>query len=124
MSSEVLVEDRGAVRVLTMNRPDKLNALNFALTRALIDALGAAGEDGHVGCVVLTGAGRAFCAGADVDEFKMLTPDNTDLVEERARLTATLHGLFPRLNIPVITAVNGYAMGGGAGLALAGDLTI
>jgi enoyl-CoA hydratase/carnithine racemase len=122
--SELLIENRGAVRVLTMNRPDKRNALNQALTQALLDGLQAAEADESVRSIVLTGAGPAFCAGADLSEFKDLTPDNAQLVERRAELTMKLQGIFSQLSKPVVTAVNGAAMGGGAGLALAGDVAL
>lgn len=114
----------GAVRVLTMSRPEKRNALNTQLTRELLEALRVADADETVGCVVLTGAGQAFCAGADLAEFKDLTPDKQRLVDARAELTMQLHLAFPRLSKPVVTAINGPAMGGGAGLALAGDLAV
>jgi len=122
--SELLIEDRGAVRILTMNRPDKRNALNQALTQALLEGLRAAEADDGVRSIVLTGAGVAFCAGADLVEFKELTPDNVALVERRAALTMELHGIFSQLSKPVVTAINGAAMGGGAGLALAGDAAL
>ena len=122
--TELLIENRGGVRILTMNRPDKRNALNYALTAALIDALRAADTDESVRSLVLTGAGQGFCAGADLSEFKDLTPDKAHLVEQRAELTMTLHGLFSRLSKPGVTAINGAAMGGGAGRALAGDVAV
>ncbi|HEY6995134.1 MAG TPA: enoyl-CoA hydratase/isomerase family protein, partial [Xanthobacteraceae bacterium] len=122
--SELLIENRGAVRIFTMNRPDKRNALNQALTQALLDGLRAAEADDSVRSTVLTGAGPAFCAGADLAEFKELTPDNAPLVERRAALTMELHGIFSQLTKPVVTAINGAAMGGGAGLALAGDVAL
>jgi enoyl-CoA hydratase/carnithine racemase len=122
--SELLIENRGAVRVLTMNRPDKRNALNQALTQALLDGLQSAEADESVRSIVLTGAGPAFCAGADLSEFKDLTPDNAQLVERRAELTMKLQGICSQLSKPVVTAVNGAAMGGGAGLALAGDVAL
>jgi len=122
--SVVLSQDRGAVRVLTMNRPEKRNALNTALTQALLDALRAADADNAVSCVVLTGAGQGFCAGADLSEFKDLTPEKQHLVEARAELTMQLHLAFTRMEKPVLTAINGAAMGGGAGLALAGDMAL
>jgi enoyl-CoA hydratase/carnithine racemase len=122
--ADLSIENRGGVRVLTMNRPDKRNALNQALTQALIEALQAADAEEAVRAIVLTGAGVAFCAGADLSEFKELTPAQGEVVERRAALTAELHGLFPQLGKPVVTAVNGAAMGGGAGLALAGDLAV
>jgi enoyl-CoA hydratase/carnithine racemase len=120
----LLVEDRGAVRILTMNRPGKRNALNTALTRALLDGLRAADAADSVAVVVLTGAGQGFCAGADLAEFKDLTPEKQHLVEERAELTMQLHLAFPGMAKPVVTAINGAAMGGGAGIAIAGDLAV
>src|SRR5688572_33504509 len=86
----LLVEDRNSVRILTMNRPEKRNALNTALTQQLLDALRAADKEEGVGCVILTGAGQGFCAGADLGEFKDLTPDKQHLVEARAELTMQL----------------------------------
>jgi enoyl-CoA hydratase/carnithine racemase len=122
--SELLIENRGGVRVLTMNRPDKRNALNLALSEALLAGLRAAEADDSVRSIVLTGAGPAFCAGADLAEFKDLTPDNAELVERRSELTMNLNGIFSRLSKPVVAAVNGAAMGGGAGLALACDVAL
>ena len=122
--SVVLIQDRDAVRVLTMNRPEKRNALNTELTQALLDALRAADAEDAIACVVLTGAGRGFCAGADLAEFKDLTPENQHLVEARAELTMQLHLAFTKMQKPVLTAINGAAMGGGAGLALAGDMAL
>jgi enoyl-CoA hydratase/carnithine racemase len=112
------------VQTLTLNRPDKLNALNFALTQALVTALKSADADPEVRAIVITGAGRAFCAGADTREFSILTPDNQPLVEQRAALTTELQGLGKRLSKPLIAAVNGFAMGGGSGLALSCDLAL
>jgi enoyl-CoA hydratase/carnithine racemase len=120
----ILIDDRGAVRVLTMNRPEKRNALNTALTQALLDALRKADADEAIGCVVLTGAGQGFCAGADLAEFEHLTPEKQHLVEARAELTMQLHLAFPKMAKPVVTAINGAAMGGGAGLAIAGELAV
>jgi len=121
---DLLIDNRGGVRILTLNRPDKRNALNQALTESLLDGLRAAEADDSVRSIVLTGAGVAFCAGADLAEFKEMTPDQGALVERRAGLTAELHGIFPKLSKPVVTAINGAAMGGGAGIALAGDLAV
>ena len=120
----VPIYDVGAVRVLTLNRPEKRNALNTALTQALLDALRVADADEAVGCVVLTGAGQGFCAGADLAEFKDLTPDQQHVVDARAELTMQLHLAMPKLSKPVVTAINGAAMGGGAGLAIAGDMAV
>ena len=122
--NELLTEDRGAVRILTMNRPEKRNALNTALTRALLEGLHAADAAETVACVLLTGAGQGFCAGADLSEFKDLTAEHQHRVEERAELTMQLHLAFPKMAKPVVTAINGAAMGGGAGLAIAGDMAV
>ena len=122
--SVLLSEDRGAVRLLTMNRPEKRNALNTELTRKLLDALLSADREESISCVILTGAGKGFCAGADLAEFKDLVPEKQHLVEERAELTMQLHLAFPKMAKPVVTAINGAAMGGGAGLAIAGDLAV
>lgn len=116
------VEDDGAVRILTMNRPDKLNALDTALTQALVDSLKAADADPDVRAIVLTGAGRGFCAGADTSEFKDLRPENGHLVVARADLTARLQSLFREVRKPIVAAARGVAVGGGAGLALAADM--
>jgi len=118
----LLVEDKGAVRILTLNRPEKRNALDTALSRELLEALRTADADEAVRCVVLTGAGAAFCAGADLAEFKGLSDPKA--AETRAELTMNLHLIFSKMITPVVTAINGAAMGGGAGLAIAGDLAV
>ncbi|WIX98749.1 enoyl-CoA hydratase/isomerase family protein [Amycolatopsis mongoliensis] len=120
----VIVEDRGPVRVLTLNRPEKLNALDTALTRSLSEAFAAAEADRDVRAVVLTGAGRGFCAGADLGEFSSLTPERADAVLERAALTAKLQVQARELRVPVVAAVRGAAVGGGAGLAIGADMVV
>jgi enoyl-CoA hydratase len=122
--NDLLVEDRGPVRILTLNRPEKRNALNTALTQALLDGLRAADKADSVACVLLTGAGQGFCAGADLSEFKDLVPEKQHLVEARAELTMQLQLAFSKMAKPVVTAINGAAMGGGAGLAIAADLAV
>jgi len=118
----LLVETKGAVRILTLNRPDKRNALNTELSRMLLEALRTADDDEAIRCVVLTGAGQAFCAGADLTEFKDLKDPKA--AATRAELTMQLHLIFSKMVTPVVTAINGAAMGGGAGLAIAGDLAV
>lgn len=116
------VEDRGAVRILTMNRPEKRNALNSELSQGLLEALRRADADESVGCVVLTGAGQGFCAGADLSEFKGL--QDPEAADKRAELTMQLHLAFTKMKTPVVAAINGAAMGGGAGLAIAADMAV
>jgi enoyl-CoA hydratase/carnithine racemase len=123
MSEVLLVETSEGVRRLTMNRPEKLNALNNELTAALLDALLAADRDDGVGCVVLTGNGRGFCPGADFSEIKGMSED-AFAGARRAELTTRLHAAFTGISVPVVCAVNGLALGGGCGLAIAGDLAV
>jgi 2-(1,2-epoxy-1,2-dihydrophenyl)acetyl-CoA isomerase len=120
----LLYEVKDGVATLTLNRPDAYNALNLGLARDLFHATLEADEDGAVRCIVVTGAGKAFCAGGDVKDFA----DNPDrigiLIKE---LTTYLHGSVSRLARslkPVIMAVNGIAAGGGMSFALGGDLVV
>jgi enoyl-CoA hydratase/carnithine racemase len=119
---KLLVENRDKVRILTMNRPEKRNALDTELTQELLKELRVADAEGGVDAIVLTGAGQAFCAGADLGEFKQLK--DPQAAETRAELTMQLHLVFSKMTTPVVTAINGAAMGGGAGLAIAGDLAV
>jgi len=104
----LLIEDKGTIRIITLNRPEKRNALDMALTRDLLEALRTADAEEGMHCVVLTGAGPGFCAGADLNEFNGLKDPKA--AKMRAELT--------------MTAINGAAMGGGAGLAIAGDMAV
>jgi enoyl-CoA hydratase len=120
----LIVEDRGPIRIIRMNRPEKLNALNTALTSSLLHALEAADADDTVRAVVLAGAGRAFCAGADLSEFAKLAPENQSLVLKRAELTCRTQSMLQRLSKPIVSAVQGNAVGGGAGLAIGCDMMV
>jgi 2-(1,2-epoxy-1,2-dihydrophenyl)acetyl-CoA isomerase len=125
MAYQHLTVERAAnVATLTLNRPDAYNALNLPLGRELFSASIELDEDPDVRCVVITGAGRAFCAGGDVKDFVDNLPRIGAHIKE---LTTYLHGAISRLarsDKPVIVAVNGVAAGGGFSLALSGDLVV
>ena len=119
MEEEILlVETRGAVRLLTMNRPKKLNALNHDLIKALTEALLAAQRDDAVAAVILAGAGRAFCPGMDTSAPRVLTAESRKALVQSADESIALFKLLARIDKPVIAAVHGYALGAGCGLAL------
>jgi 2-(1,2-epoxy-1,2-dihydrophenyl)acetyl-CoA isomerase len=120
----VLLERRGHVATITLNRPEAYNALDLGLGRELFHAALEVDEDPEVRCVVITGAGKAFCAGGNVKEFADNLPRIGILVKE---LTTYLHGAVSRLTRsakPVIMAVNGVAAGGGLSFALSGDIVV
>jgi 2-(1,2-epoxy-1,2-dihydrophenyl)acetyl-CoA isomerase len=122
MSDTVLIEDHGAVRVITLNRPERLNALNAEVLQALGGAFEAVTASPGVRAVVLTGAGRGFCAGADLTQN--LGSGTRDL---GAALDETYNPLVLAMRAcpkPIVSAVNGVAAGAGMNLALAGDIII
>ncbi len=118
----LLVEIKEGVAFVTINRPDKLNALNAAAKRELQDVMRTLRDDPAVAVVVLTGAGeKAFVAGTDIEE---LTSLGTATGEEFSREGQKVFDLIESLGKPVIAAVNGYALGGGCELAMACTLRI
>ncbi|QIE46256.1 enoyl-CoA hydratase/isomerase family protein [Pseudohalocynthiibacter aestuariivivens] len=120
----VELEDCDGVRIITMNRPNKLNALNTALTQQLLKALEDLASAPSVRAAVIRGEGRGFCAGADLSEFKNLTPEQSDRVLERAELTCRLQSAASQSPVPVVAAVHGATIGGGAGIALGCDMVV
>jgi enoyl-CoA hydratase len=118
----VRVETRDGVRTLTVDRPEKLNALNTAVLEVLDARVAEAEADGTLRCLILTGAGeKAFIAGADIGELVKLTPIDG---REHARRGQALLDRLENLPIPSIAAINGYAYGGGLELALACTLRV
>lgn len=126
----IVVESRDAVRVVRLNRPDKLNALDADMFEALMETGRALGEDRSVRAVVLCGEGRAFSAGLDFASFMTLGRD-----DPRGDLLAHIEGspanraqsaayVWMRLPVPVIAAVHGFAFGGGLQIALGADIRI
>jgi enoyl-CoA hydratase len=106
-----------AVRVLTITRPEKLNALNRAMLAALAARLDALARDETLRVLIITGAGpKAFVAGADISEFEGLTPDAATRYARDGQLVLDRLEALP---VPTIAAINGYALGGGCELALA-----
>jgi 2-(1,2-epoxy-1,2-dihydrophenyl)acetyl-CoA isomerase len=114
----ILIEHRGAWRLITLNRPDRLNAFNAAMHRALASALDAAAGDLDCRAVLLTGAGRGFCAGQDLSDI------SGDLGTVIENFYNPLVRRIRALNKPVVCAVNGTAAGAGANIALACDIVL
>jgi enoyl-CoA hydratase len=114
------IERRGEVAVVTLCRPEKRNALSMELRLEIAEAFGSLSEDENVGCIVLTGAGPAFCSGMDTDQF------GGDL-DNRRKLVETSTVAFEAIGDcrrPIVAAVNGPALAGGFALALLCDLRI
>lgn len=131
MTEEVLIANEGGVRIITLNRPDRLNALTASIMAPLTDACADAARDGSVGCVVVTGAGRGFCAGGDLKEGgadKAIVPPNAETGSRSEQSFVRLRGfmetsrLLHEMAKPTIAMVNGPVAGAGIGIAGACDL--
>lgn len=126
--SEVLVDDAGGVRTITLNRPDRLNALTDSIMAPLADAVADAARDSSVGCVVVTGAGRGFCSGGDLkgdrapSEVSPETGGRTEQSNIRLRSYMETARLLHDMGKPTIAMVNGPVAGAGIGIAGACDL--
>jgi len=123
MGEEVLLrEEDGGILLLTLNRPEVMNSLNFALLQALAGEIETVRLRADVRVLIVTGAGeKAFCAGADLKERAGLGPEK---VREYIYTIRNLFTAIEYLNKPVIAAVNGIALGGGTELALASDIRV
>jgi 2-(1,2-epoxy-1,2-dihydrophenyl)acetyl-CoA isomerase len=127
MSDELLLSIEGGIAVLTLNRPERLNALTRTMLSELRTHLAALAEDPDVGCVVLTGSGRAFCSGGDVRVQAAMAGKSDQSPEQRAdqlRASMEVSRLLHDMPKPTIAMVNGVAAGAGMSLALACDLRI
>lgn len=120
----LLQEDRGSTRILTLNRPRRLNALNGALVDAICEAVRRAHGDEAVACIVLQGNERAFSAGADMKEAADHAGEGPRAARDRAEAGAAIYELGRLTDKPLIAAVRGYALGGGCNLAIACDIAI
>ncbi|WP_340316712.1 enoyl-CoA hydratase/isomerase family protein [Rhizorhabdus argentea] len=122
--SPILFERDGAIAKVTLNRPDAGNAIDLPLGRALLEAAIQCDSDAAIRCVVLTGAGRMFCAGGDISVMASSGDKVSAVISE---LAGTLHmamSRFARMNKPLVVLVNGPAAGGGLGLSLCGDIVL
>ncbi len=120
----ITLERRDGVATLTLNRPNTANSIDLPLARELMDAAIVCDDDPETRAVILTGAGKMFCAGGDLRSF---ADAGLGVGSKLKELTAHLHAAISRLtrmNAPVIAAVNGMAAGAGFSLAIAADLTI
>lgn len=121
----ILTETRDGVATITLNRPEKLNAFGGTMREELIEALDAAATDATIGCVVITGAGRGFCAGGDIDAMLRMQQEGDAAsfgsLLEAGRAVATRLRAMPKL---AVAMVNGVAAGAGCNLALACDYRI
>jgi enoyl-CoA hydratase/carnithine racemase len=121
----------GATAVITLNRPERMNALTKVLEAELRDAIEKAGRDSEIRAIVLTGAGKGFCAGMDMDELEVLPPDDIQAEQwmrpydmNRRADYQTRYSYFPAAPKPIICAINGAAAGLGLVMALYSDFRI
>ncbi len=115
----ILTETRGQVGLITLNRPQALNALNNPLLRELMDALEAFDANNAIGAIVITGNEKAFAAGADIKEMADLSVQQ---IKDRDHVA--VYGRLRTIQKPVIAAVSGWALGGGCEVALACDMIV
>jgi 2-(1,2-epoxy-1,2-dihydrophenyl)acetyl-CoA isomerase len=125
VSAHILFSRVDRVGLITLNRPERLNAFADRMRDELVDAVREVADDPAIRAVVITGAGRAFCAGADIARMhELVVAEDWDTLEALVQAGASAVQTIDRLGKPVLAAVNGVAAGGGANLALACDIRI
>jgi methylglutaconyl-CoA hydratase len=122
--SELLITTDGAIRYLTLNRPEKRNALNESLVAALKRSLLDADADENLRAIVINGAGKDFCSGADLSALQKISESNFEENLEDARGLAELFSIIRNVKVPVVSAVHGRALAGGCGLATGCDIVL
>lgn len=123
-NDDILVETADGVRLITLNRPNKLNAWTTAMREHLIEALHAAADDAEATAIVLTGAGRGFCAGQDLGETAAVATDDPNAGSAWVDTFERLYSAVRDLDKPVLSAINGVAAGSGFQFCLLTDLRI
>jgi enoyl-CoA hydratase len=119
----VLMANEGGIAIVTLNRPSKLNALNRELRTAFCHTMQALREDGEAKVVIITGAGRGFCAGLDLKELgEDASKERGTVVRDTTNISFV--NVIENMQVPVIAAVNGFAITGGFELALACDMML
>jgi len=119
----LIVEEKGGILRVTLNRPDRLNALSAEMYQEFGQVIVELESNVDLRVLIVTGAGRAFCAGADIRELIKAT-ESIEAVQQRARLSHEIVARLRRIKQPIIMAINGDAIGGGCSLALHGDLKV
>lgn len=125
MEELIKIEQKGNIKIVTLNRPKALNSISSQLARDFHKVLDEIKFDMETRCLIITGEGRSFCAGADLKERQTYTPDERGRkIQEMNELVTTLFEKIETLEIPTIAAVNGFALGGGMELAISCDMRI
>ena len=124
MNDELLIETNDGISIFTLNRPEKRNALNDALISQLKTAFKLAADDAGLRAIVLRGAGKDFCSGADLSALQKIAQSSYEENLEDARSLAELFVLIRECPVPVIAAVHGRALAGGCGLATGCDTVL
>ncbi len=120
----LIIEEKDNVAVITLNRPDAANGINFSMSEELVKAAEYCRDEASVRAVVLTASGKFFCAGGDLREMAAYGEDGAIRVKVLANNLHRSISVFSRMDAPLIVAVNGVAAGGGFSLSITGDLVI